>query len=165
MSEATSYDEHEQTPQDVKRERHQQLQATPEERAEAMRNAYAVLQLLRDQGILELIKGAVGSAEKVMGIVSGVIENERVVRTIRNLTILVKMIGTVEPETLEKIMSSLSDRMGGARTEKPPGLLWLIGQLSSGDSRRALEPVAAVLQALGRNMPETKTEGTKTTNA
>lgn len=92
-------------PQDVKHEFQQQLRTAPDERAEVMREAYVVLQLLHDHGILEIVKDAVGSAQKVMEVVTGVVESGQVVRTVHNLKILAKMVGSVEPETLEKIVA------------------------------------------------------------
>lgn len=155
MAETISY---EPIPRDVKQEMYQQPKAAPEERSTAGGDVYAILQLLRDQGILELVKNGVGSAEKMIEIIVGVMESEQIVRTIRNLKTVTKMIRSVEPETLEKIMNSLSDGIDGTRIEKPSGFLQLIRQLSSGDRLRALEPITAILQALGRNKPETKTE-------
>ena len=105
MPEAISY---EHTPQDVEHTVHQQLEGTPDERAKAMQNAYAILQLLHEQGILELVKGALGSGEKVMELMNCLMESEQVVRTVRNLKTLAKLIGTVEPETLEKIIAQFN---------------------------------------------------------
>lgn len=99
----------EHTPQeDVEQEVPQHLETAPDERAKAMQDAYAILQLLHEQGILELVKGALGSGEKVMELMNGVMESEQVVRTIRNLKTLAKLIGTVEPETLEKIIAQFN---------------------------------------------------------
>lgn len=83
---------------------------TPEQHAEVVRDAYAILRLLHDQGILGLLKDALGSTEKVMDVVIGVMESEQVVRIIRNLKTLAKLIGTVEPETLEKIIAAMGPR-------------------------------------------------------
>lgn len=84
------------------------MEAEPDERAKAMQNAYAILQLLHEQGILELVKGALGSGERVMELMNCVMESEQVVRTVRNLKTLAKLIGTVEPETLEKIIAQFN---------------------------------------------------------
>ena len=102
MPEAMPY---EHTPRDMKEEFYQELEAAPEKRAEAMQDAYAILQLLHDKGILELIKDALGSGEKVLEIVAGVMQGDQVIRTVRNLKTLAKLIGTVEPETLKKLIA------------------------------------------------------------
>lgn len=108
MPEAIS---HEHTPRDVKEEFYQQLQqlgAASEKRVEAMQDAYAILQLLHDKGILELVKDALGSGEKLMEVVAGVMQGDQVIRAVRNLKTLAKLIGTVEPETLKKIITQFS---------------------------------------------------------
>lgn len=131
---------------------------SPEEHAESMLDASAILQLLRDKGVLEIIKDALGSMEKVMEVITETLEREDVVRTVRNITVLIKILGSIEPDTLENVMKSLSSATHGTAAQKPPGLLHLLSQLSSGDTRRALEPIAAALQALGRSIPQAPKE-------
>lgn len=140
---------------DVKRELYDRLLAAPEAHIEAMLEIYAILQLLYDKGILEMVKDLLGSGEKVMEVMTEEVEKNEVVRTVRNLTIFIKIIGSVEPDTLEKIMGSISKKIG-PRSKKPPGLLRLFGQLSSTDSRRALEPLVAALKIAGEEMPRTE---------
>jgi Mg/Co/Ni transporter MgtE len=105
MREAISY---EHTPRDVEQEFHQQSETAPDERTKAMQEAYAILQRLHEQGILELVKEALGSGEKVIQLMTSVMENGQVLRTVRNLKTLAKLIGTVEPETLEKIIAEFN---------------------------------------------------------
>lgn len=102
MPEAFSYQH---TPRESKEEFYQQLQAASEKRADAMQDAYAILQLLHEKGILELVKDALGSGEKLMKVVAGVMQGGQVMRTVRNLKLLAKVIGKVEPETLEKLIA------------------------------------------------------------
>lgn len=156
--------EYDHAPRNLKQELYPDLHAAPEEHPEAVLDFYAILQLLRDKGILEMIKNGLGSMEKVMEIITETLEREEVVRTVRNVTILAKMLGSIEPDALEKIMKSVSNASEGAKAKKPPGLLHLLSQLSSEDTRRALGPLAAALQAVGRSIPETpKEERTHTT--
>lgn len=143
---------------DVKRELYEQLLAAPEQHIEAILDVYTILQLLHDKGIFEIIKDALGSGEKVMEVLTEEIEKDEVVRTVRNLTIFIKMIGSIEPDALEKIMGSISRQAGRARSKKPPGLFQLLGQLSSADGRRALEPFVAALKVAGQEMPRLKRE-------
>ncbi len=127
--------------------------AAPEKHVEALLDLYSIAQLLRDKGILELIKDTLGSGEKVMEIFTETMETDEVVRTIRNLVIFIKLIGSIEPETLERIMKALSLKIETAKSRKPPGLFQLLKQLSNADSQRALEPVAAALQVAGQSIP------------
>lgn len=161
MAEEIVFDHHQ---RNAKQELYHQLHSAPEEHVEALLDVYALVQLLHDKGIFELMKDSLGAGEQVLGVLTETLEREEVVRTIRNLTIFIKMIGAMEPDTLEKIMKSLSNQFEGAKAQKkPPGLLRLLGQLADADSRRAMAPVAAALQTAGRSIPKPPTkERTKT---
>ncbi|HEX3628340.1 MAG TPA: DUF1641 domain-containing protein [Verrucomicrobiae bacterium] len=152
--------EYEHTPRNLKQELYPPSQTALDEHPEAILDVYAILQLLRDKGILEIIKGGLGSIEKMMEVIAETLEREEVVRTVRNVTVLVKMIGSIEPEVLENAMKSLSNATEGAKAKKPPSLLHLLGQLSGEDTRRALGPLAAALQSIGRHITETPKEET-----
>jgi uncharacterized protein YjgD (DUF1641 family) len=145
-------------PRHEKQEFYHDLHGRSGERAEGALDANAILQLLRDKGVLELIKDALGSMEKVMEVITEMLERDEVVRTVRNVTTLVKMLGSIEPDTLENIVKSLSNTTEGSTAKKPPGLLHLLSQLTSSDTRRALEPIAAVLQAAGRSITQAPKE-------
>lgn len=161
MAEAIEY---EHTSRNERQEFYHDLRGAPGEHAESVLDVYAILQLLRDKGVIEIIKDALGSMEKLMEVVTETLEREEVARTARNVTILIKILGSIEPDTLEDIMKSLSKATQGTAPRKPPSLLHLLSQLSSGDTRRALEPIAAILQALGRSIPQApKEERTHTT--
>jgi uncharacterized protein YjgD (DUF1641 family) len=120
-----------------------QLENAPMDHAEALLDAYAILQLLRDKGLLEIAKGALGSGEKIL-------------RAVRNLVILGKIAGSLDPVVLEKIVAAVSGSVSEARTQKPPGLLHLLGTLAGPDSRRALGPIVTALASLGATLDESK---------
>ncbi len=121
--------------------------------ADAEETLDACVQLLRDKGVLEVIKSGLGFAGTMMEVITERLEREDVARTIRNVAILTRTLGAIDPDTLENMLRSLSKSTEGSTTRKPPGLLHLLSQLSSGDTRRALEPIAAMLQAVGRSIP------------
>ncbi|MGH7942316.1 MAG: hypothetical protein ACREE6_11940 [Limisphaerales bacterium] len=155
MAEAIEYAHQ---PPNEKQESCRDLRHAPGEYAGAILDGYAVLQLLREKGILEMIKDGLGSMEKALEIITETLERDEVVRTVRNLAILVKTLGSIEPDTLENIMESVSRATAGSTAGKPPALLSLLSQLSSQDTRRALQPLAAALQAAGRSIPRTPKE-------
>jgi uncharacterized protein YjgD (DUF1641 family) len=143
-------------PRDPRAELYQKLCKAPERHVEALLDAYAILQLLRDNGILELAKGVLGSGERVLEIVTETMERDEVVRTIRNLFVLLKIIGSLDPEMLENVLKSVSNDVADAKTKKPPGIIRLMNELSSEESRRALAPIVAALKSLGKNLPAAK---------
>jgi uncharacterized protein YjgD (DUF1641 family) len=147
----------------VKEELYHQLAAAPQQHVEALLDLFAIAQLLRDKGIFELIKDTLGSGEKVLEIFTETLETDEVVRTVRNLSIFIKLIGSIEPETLERIMKAFSLDVETSKSRKPPGLLQLLRQLSAPESRRALEPALSALRSAGRSIPQPKKERPKTT--
>jgi uncharacterized protein YjgD (DUF1641 family) len=144
---------------DPREELIQRLRTAPQDHVEALLDAYAILQELRDKGLLEIAKGALGSGEKVLGILTKTIESEEAIRAIRNLLVLGKIVGALDPEMLERILQSIIGGINDAETKPPPTLFHLLRQLSSPDARRVLAPVAAGLEAIGRNLADSK--GTK----
>ena|ERR1051326_4280926 len=92
------------------------LERAPRQHVEELLDLYAILQLLHDKGIWELTKGLLGSGEKVLGILTETLE-----RCIRNLVILVKVLGAIEPESLQKILQTLGRNMENAKNTQATG--------------------------------------------
>jgi len=128
------------------------LEEAPREHAEALLDAYDILRLLHEKGILELVKGALGSGEKVLGILTETLEMKETVRTIRNLVILLKIVGGLDPQLLEAVQAAVNDNIARVRNQEPPGLLKVSGKLAGRDSRRALSLLAGVMEAVGQNL-------------
>jgi uncharacterized protein YjgD (DUF1641 family) len=131
------------------------LQNAPVEHAEALLAAYDVLQGLHDRGALELMRGALGSSDKVLEIIVEAAKTPESIRGIRNMIILSKILGTIEPELVEGFARSLPE--GIAQMEacgsKPPGAWGLLKKFWNRDFRRGLVVINSMLQALGRNLP------------
>ena len=130
----------------------QRLEDAPQEHAEALLDAYDILRLLHEKGILELVKGALGSGEKVLQILTETLEMKESVRTLRNLVILLKIVGGLDPRLLEGIQSAVTNNIARARNHEPPGLLKVGRQFAGRDSRRALGALAGIMEALGQNL-------------
>src|SRR5271168_2247335 len=88
-------------PRDPREALYPRLENAPREHAEALLATYDILQGLHDKGVLDLLKGALGSSEKVMQILIDAGNTPEVIRGIRNLMILAKILDGIEPELLE----------------------------------------------------------------
>lgn len=139
-------------PRDPRESLRHQLRNAPDDHVEALLDTYAILQLLRDKGLLELAKGLLGSGEKVLAIVTETMERDEVVRTVRNLVIFIKILGALDPEVLEKIVNALAHSAKETKTKKPPGIMRLLGELTRPEVRRALTPLIAAMQSAGHNL-------------
>src|SRR5579872_3527123 len=110
-------------PRDPRAELQARLQNAPQEHAEALLSAYAVLQALHDRGVFYLLRGTLGSSDKVMGIITEAAKTPQSIRGIRNVLILTKILGTIEPELVEGFARSLPEAIAltKAHESKPPG--------------------------------------------
>jgi uncharacterized protein YjgD (DUF1641 family) len=128
------------------------LENAPQEHAEALLATYDVLQGLHDKGLLELAKGALGSGEKVLEILVEAGDSPEVIRGIRNFIILTKLFATLEPKLLEHLAEAVPKALVEAKTEKPLGLVGLLGKATNSDSRRIMTILIRVIESLGKDL-------------
>src|SRR5882724_13704168 len=96
---------------DPRAELQARLQHAPVDHAEALLAAYEVLQGLHDRGVFELLRGALGSSDKVIEIVVDATKTPEAIRGIRNVIVLTQTLGTIEPELVEGIARSLPEAL------------------------------------------------------
>jgi uncharacterized protein YjgD (DUF1641 family) len=141
-------------PRDARAALCDRLQNAPVEHAEAVLAAYEVLQGLHDRGVLELLRGALTSSDKILENIVGAAGTPEAIGAMRNLLILASALGTIEPELLKGLVHALSQGLAQARRQEPnpPGLWALLRKLRSKDSRRAMAALTGVLEMAGRNL-------------
>jgi uncharacterized protein YjgD (DUF1641 family) len=147
---------------DPRTELQARLQNAPLEHAEALLSAYEVLQGLHDRGALEVLRGALGSRDKVLEIIVEAANAPEAIRGIRNFIILAKILGTIEPELVEGLARSLPEAIAltKARESRPPAFWGLLKEFTNKNSRRGLFLFGSILEAFGRNLPpEESTSG------
>ena len=132
------------------------LQNAPREHAEALLSAYEVLQGLHDRGVFELVRGALGSSDKVLEIIVDAAKEPESIRGMRNLIILSKTFGSIEPEVLEGFARALPEAIALIQEQdsRPPGFWAIFKKFTSKSSRRVLFLVGSLLDAFGRNLPQ-----------
>jgi uncharacterized protein YjgD (DUF1641 family) len=131
------------------------LQEAPLEHAEALLSAYEVLQHLHDRGMLELCRGALGSSNRLLEILVEAARTPESTRGIRNVIVLAKIFGSIEPKVLEGFARSLHEAIAltKAHESKPPGLWGILMKFRNRNFRRGLVLVNSMLEAFGRNIP------------
>ena len=139
-------------PRDPREALYNRLEKAPLEHVEALLAAYEVLQGLHDRGVLETLRGALGSSDKVMQILVDAANTPEAITGIRNFMILTRIAGTLEPELLEALAQALPEGMAQAKMPEPLGLWNLLKKLSSQDGRRALTALTGVLESLGKSL-------------
>jgi uncharacterized protein YjgD (DUF1641 family) len=139
------------------------LQQAPLEHAEAVLAAYEVLQGLHDQGVLELMRGALGGGQKILEQAVAVGSGPEAIRASRNLLLLIKAIGDIEPALLGDFTRAIPKALVQANAEeaRPPGLIKLVSTFWNRDFRRGLAAFNDLLMVFGRNLiekvPDTET--------
>ena len=140
---------------DPRAELQTRLQNAPLDHAEALLAAYQVLQGLHDRGALDMLRGALGSSDKVIELIVEAAKTPESIRGIRNILILAKILGSIEPELVEGFARALPEAIAftKAHESKPPGFLGIMSKFRNRDFRRGLLLVNSMLEAVGRNLP------------
>jgi uncharacterized protein YjgD (DUF1641 family) len=131
----------------------ERLEEAPAEHAEALLATYEVLQGLHDRGVLELLRGALGSSDQVIEIAVDAAKKPQSIRSLRNLVKLANLLGDIEPDRLGQLTKTIPDAINSTKTIEPPGpfqLAWMM--LWNKDVRRAIWKGATVLEAVGKNL-------------
>ena len=141
-------------PRDSRAELSARLQNAPEEHAEALLAGYEVLQGLHDSGVLELLRGLLGSGDKVLQTAVDATRTPESVRILRNLMVLAKMLGAIDPDLFEGFVQAIPQAMQKAqeRGEESPGLLSTLNQFRNKDLLRGIIVVNSLLEIWGREV-------------
>src|SRR5438093_4181492 len=139
-------------PRDAREELHTRLQNAPLQHAEALLSGYDLLQRLHDRGVLDLLRGGLGSSDKVLSIVVDAAKTPEAINATRNLLILSKVIFTLEPELLEDIAKAVPNSLAQARKQKPLNLWQLFKKMCSQDTRRSLSAMLGVVESFGKSL-------------
>jgi uncharacterized protein YjgD (DUF1641 family) len=130
------------------------LEDAPVEHAEALLAAYEVLQGLHTSGVLDLMRGALGSRDKVLEVAVAAAESPESIRVLRNLMLLVNMLGAIDPAVLKTFTQAAPQALNMVvRKPEPPGLWRLIRDfLWNQDFRHGLAAVNTMLEVFGKRL-------------
>src|SRR5580692_2437191 len=99
-------------PRDPREELRDRLQQAPLSHAEALLDSYELLQQLHDQGVFELLRGALSASGKLIETSVDAAKSDESVRAIRNVIILGKMLGAINPEVLQCVALAAGETLG-----------------------------------------------------
>lgn len=147
-------------PRNPQRELEVRLAAAPSQHAEAIVAAFEVLQLMHDKGVLELMRGTLGGGEVVIQQAVAVVNDAAGIRTARNVLLMVKALGDVDPALLSDFTNALPKALAQANREaaKAPRLFKLLRTFMNADFRRGLAAFNDLLEMFGRNLNNKVTE-------
>src|SRR6266566_9502692 len=139
-------------PRDACAELQARLQNAPLQHAEALLSGYDLLQRLHDRGVLDLMRGGLGSGDKVLSIVVDASKTPEAINATRNLLILSKVMFTLEPELLEDIARAVPNSLAQAKEQEPLSLWQLFRKMCSQDTRRVLGAMLGVVESFGKGL-------------
>src|SRR6266566_219424 len=139
-------------PRDARAELQSRLQDAPLQHAEALLSGYDLLQRLHDRGVLDLLRGGLGSSDKVLSIVVDAAKTPEAINATRNLLILSKVMFTLKPALLEDIVTAVPNSLAQARKQKPLSLWQMFKKMCSQDTRRALSAMLGLVESFGKSL-------------
>jgi uncharacterized protein YjgD (DUF1641 family) len=150
-------------PRDSRAELLLRLQNAPVEHAEALLAGYEVLQGLHDSGTLELLRGLLGAGNKVLQTAVDATRTPESLRIIRNLALLTKTLGEIDPDLLENFVRAFPEAMqkANAQGKESPGLLSTLNQFRNKDLLRGIVVVNSLLKIWGRELFSAANSGPK----
>ncbi len=128
------------------------LAAAPMEHADAVLNAYRVLQQAHDSGTLDVLAGAMAGGDAIINHVVDLASAPETVVALRNLLLLGKVLGSLNPQILHGALGGLSVEGSQMPNHKAPSLFSLLRRLSSEDARRGLGVAVDLLTAVGHGL-------------
>lgn len=145
------------TPRDPRAELRERLERAPIDHAEALLEAYEVLQGLHDRGVLDLLRGALGSSDKVLQIAVDAAGTPESIRALRNLLLVVNLVGSVDPQTLARVTSTVPAALNAVSAPGKPRGLWELFKafVWDHDVRRGLSTMTDVLKVFGSRLGST----------
>jgi uncharacterized protein YjgD (DUF1641 family) len=140
-------------PVDPKLELQKRLAAAPERHAEALLVAFDLLQSAHDEGLLDLLDGAVAKKDILAAKLAYYAKQPEGIAALRNLICAAKLLGQLDPELLEHLAKALGEATAQHKQERKPPALWqLFRRGTSEDSRRGLSFITLLLSGLGRSL-------------
>jgi uncharacterized protein YjgD (DUF1641 family) len=128
------------------------LQDAPLQHTEALLSGYDLLQRLHDRGVLDLLRGGLGSSDKVLTILVDAAKTPEAIIATRNLLILSKVVFALEPELLENLVQAVPNSLVQTRAQKPLSLWQMFKKMCSEDTRRTLSAMLRFLESLGKSL-------------
>jgi uncharacterized protein YjgD (DUF1641 family) len=128
----------------------------PAEHIQALLAMYDILQGLHDRGVLDALNGVLSAGDFVLETVVETAETPETIRMIRNVMLLTRTLGSIEPELLKRVVDFVPHGVAkaSAKQTEPLGLLSLVRKFNSKDSRRGLAVAAEILETFGRHLDD-----------
>ena len=139
-------------PRDARHELQTRLDQAPIEHAEALLDAYELLQELHDHRVLATLSGVLGAGDTIVEKLADAASSVDSIVATRNALILAKMLASIDPEVLRGVAVAMAETMKNGPRQRPPGLFALLGQFRSEETRRSVAMLSQFLGNLGAQL-------------
>jgi uncharacterized protein YjgD (DUF1641 family) len=139
-------------PRSAREELKRRVDAAPVEHADAVLAAYDLLQELHESGTLDVLRGLLGAGDQVVRHTVGLATQPEALNALRNLLVVGKVLGSLDPDTLHKLIDGLPAAVQRQPDVNPPSLFAIFRRLSSKASRRTLALGVSVLEGMGNGL-------------
>jgi len=137
-------------PVDPHQELMNRVEAAPRQHAEALLVAWDLLQTAHDQGILDLAQGLLGGRDIIAGKLAEAGKSEEGVAVLRNALAVGRILGSFDPDMLQRMAKAFEAEGDPPRVEKKPPSLWqLFRGATSEDGRRGIGFLTTMLAKVG----------------
>jgi len=143
-------------PRDPRKELLARLEKAPAEHAEALLDAYELIEQAHEAGVFEVLRGALSAKDRALEALVKDSDTSQAIHGLRNAIIFGKMMGSMNPELMQCIASAVGETLGSERRPviDPPSLFSLLGQFRRPELRRSVALVNRFLENLGTRLKE-----------
>lgn len=128
------------------------LGQAPMQHAAALLDMYELIEVLHQRGTLDMLRGLTGAGSDIIGRVSAGLNSPEAIRGMRNLALLAKIAGQIDPKVLENVSNALAQSSRPKKGQKPPSLWGIFKKLRGKNSRRALGGMVDMLDNVGKGL-------------
>lgn len=131
------------------------LQRAPTEHAAAILSLYELLQEAENHGVLDLLRGSLHAGDEITSKLAEYANTPLGITAIRNLLVLGKVLGTLDPEVLNRGVDDLTvnlDREMDGYGKRPPSAWGTMKRAFSGDALRGLSLMVTILASVGKTL-------------
>jgi uncharacterized protein YjgD (DUF1641 family) len=148
---------------DPRKELLARVEQAPAAHAEAVLDAFDLLQELHERRVFEVLRGLLGASDKIVETAVGASDSPEAIHALRNLIIIGKTLGSINPELMQCIAVASATTLGSEKKPviEPPGLFSLLSQFRHPELRRSIALINRFLEVLGNQL---KLRGSKSNN-
>jgi uncharacterized protein YjgD (DUF1641 family) len=141
-------------PRDPRKELLDRLESAPLEHAEALLDAFELLEELHQAGALQRLRGTISAGDDIIEHGVNAAKSPAGTRALRNLLILGQILSSIDPDVLKCVAVAAGETMGSARKTavEPPGLLALLSEFRQPELRRSVALINRFLETLGHQL-------------